>query len=386
MKKTLLLTLVLGWVTSTLPAQTYERYKTLTDTTIASAHLGFGKQLTVTVPLEWQEDIDRRFPLIVIFDSQNKRSHGYMLRTIDYLTSNEQMPASVIVSVASTREYRYYETAYKASDVEGLAEENERFLVEELIPLAEAQYMAALFRVVVGHSRYGYFTSALLFSQPDALNGIISLSPFFAQKNVSLADSVAGLNQKSFPSTKYYRFGIGNEYPEEFHAMEAALRTLNNPTIDAKGVLFEEADHNVTPGLTIGVALYEIFEAWAGIQRQYITSGDNSVASLIEMNEAVVAHYGSELAFALGILNGKGWEFYNNARYVDAIAAWEIMMEAYPNFSEGYLYMLDARMQLGHPEAYEMLIKRFYDSIAGSAFYSEEEKQELISEMEAALD
>ena len=54
--------------------------------------------VALTVPLEWQEDIDRRFPLIVIFDSQNKRSHGYMLRTIDYLTSNEQMPASVIVT------------------------------------------------------------------------------------------------------------------------------------------------------------------------------------------------------------------------------------------------------------------------------------------------
>jgi hypothetical protein len=126
MKKTLLLTLVLAWVTGTLPAQTFERYKTLTDTTLASAHLGFEKQLTVTVPLEWQEDIDRRFPLIVICDSQNKRSHGYMLHTIDYLTSNEQMPASVIVSVASTREYRYFETAYKASDAEGLAEEKER--------------------------------------------------------------------------------------------------------------------------------------------------------------------------------------------------------------------------------------------------------------------
>ena len=35
-----------------------------------------------------------RFPVILLFDRQNERSFGYILRSIDYLTSTEQMPAA----------------------------------------------------------------------------------------------------------------------------------------------------------------------------------------------------------------------------------------------------------------------------------------------------
>lgn len=79
---------------TTVSAQQYERYKKLTDTTWVSSHLGFEKSISVTVPIEWQRGIDNDFPLVVIFDRQNSRSHDYIIRTIDYLTSNEQMPSS----------------------------------------------------------------------------------------------------------------------------------------------------------------------------------------------------------------------------------------------------------------------------------------------------
>lgn len=382
MKKSFLTPLLLVLCTA-LFAQDYERYKTLTDTTISSAYLGFDKQFTVTVPLEWQADIDRRFPLIVVFDSQNERSHGYILRTIDYLTSNEQMPAAVIISVRSEQAYRYLETAYKASDEKGLAFENEQFLFEELIPLAEKHYKASAFRVVVGHSRYGFFTSSILFSRLEDLNGIISLSPFFTQKNIAFTDSIATLQDKLLSHHKYYRFGIGNDYPDEFLQMEAAIGQRTHPMIDAKGVLFEEADHNVTPGLTIGVALYEVFEVWANIQHRYFSISEKDPAALRALEEEVASHYGHGLAFALGILNGKGWEYYNKENYEAAIVAWEIMMASYPNFSEGFLYILDAQMQLKREEDYADSIKRFRTSISGSAFYTEEEKAELIQELEA---
>ncbi|MFN5444631.1 MAG: alpha/beta hydrolase-fold protein [Crocinitomicaceae bacterium] len=382
MKQTFILTFFLGLLTTSLFGQNYESYKKLLDTTLTSKHLGFDKNITVTVPIEWQKNVNQDFPLIIVFDQQNQRSHNYILNTIDYLTSNYQMPSSIIISVESKQEYRYLETLHKESNKEGLATENEKFLFEELIPLLEDKYNASTFRIFIGHSRYGYFTSSLLFSRINELNGIISLSPFFNQKNVSLIDSITTLKNQIFSSRKYYRFGIGNDYPSDFIKMDSAVKNLNIPLFDAKGFFFKEADHNTTPGLTIGVSLYEIFEEWSKIQSKYISEEQKELNILNSLEKEILSNYGSKLEFSLGVLNGKGWQFYNEGQFEKSIEAWEILMKSYPSFSEGYLYILNAQIQLKRKNDYSITIERFNASLASSNFYSEKEKDELMQELE----
>lgn len=380
--QTFILTIFVGLLTTSLFGQNFERYKKLLDTTLTSKHLGFDKNITVTVPIEWQKDVNRNFPLIIAFDRQNERSHNYILNTIDYLTSNEQMPSSIIISIESEQEHRYKETQHKKSDKEGLATENEKFLFEELIPLVESKYNASTFRLFIGHSRYGYFNSSLLFSRINELNGIVSLSPFFNQKNVSLTDSIAKLKTIMISSRKYYRFGIGNDYPTDFFKMDSVIKNLNTPKFDSKGFFFKEAYHNTTPGLTIGISLYEIFEVWSKIQSKYISNDQKELNILDSLEREIIANYGSKLEFSLGILNGKGWYFYNEGDFEKAIESWEILMKSYPNFSEGYLYILDAQIQLKRKNDYSNTIERFNASLNSSNFYSKKEKDELMQELE----
>lgn len=196
-QKRIIWIIFLGFLTSNLFGQNYESYKKLEDTTLTSKHLGFDKDITITVPVAWRKDLHREFPLIIVFDRQNQRSHNYILNTIDYLTSNGQMPSSIIISVESEQKYRYLETLHKATNEKGVAIENEIFLFEELIPLVENEYIASSFRLFIGHSRYGYFTSSLFFSRLNELNGVISISPFFTtQKKVNQTDSIGTLKKK----------------------------------------------------------------------------------------------------------------------------------------------------------------------------------------------
>lgn len=360
-------------------AQKYERYKTLIDTNIQSKYLGYNKSISITVPMEWQADLDREFPLIIIFDRQNQRSHNYILNTIDYLTSNEQMPSSVIVSIASDQKYRYVETLHKASSKDGLATENEKFLFEELIPLLEENYKASSFRLFIGHSRYGYFTSALLNSRINELNAVISLSPFFFQKNINLCDSIAGINQK-LKSNKYYYYGIGNDYPSDFLKMDSVIKNLQNPLLHTQGYFFKNAEHNVTPGLTISVSLYNIFEEWSNIQAKYTADDQTDLSILPTLEKDIEAKYGERLEFSLGVLNGKGWFFYNEGKFEKAIEAWRLLLKTYPNFSETYLYIIDAQIQL--KKDYSQTATEFKKSISKSKFYTEQEKVDLIKEFE----
>lgn len=381
MRKTIYLSLIIFLCINTLYGQEYERYKKLLDTTITSKQLGFSKNITITVPFEWQSDENRDFPLIIVFDRQNQRSHNYILNTIDYLTSNEQMPSSIIISVESEQKYRYLETLHNESSEKGLAEENEKFIFDELIPLAQKQYNASSFRLLIGHSRYGYFTSSMLFSRIDELNGVVSLSPFFTQKNVDLTDSIQTLDKQPFNPKKYYRFGIGNDYPSDYFKMDSVINLLSNSKLDASGFLFKEADHNVTPGLTIGISLYEIFEIWSNIQAKYVSNEQKDLKIIDSLKEEIKTTYGSSLEFSLGILNGKGWYFYNEKEYEKAIEAWRLLMQAYPNFSEGYLYIIDAQIQLN--QDFSETIEKFNKSFAKSDIYSENERKELIKELES---
>ena len=190
MKSTTLIFLCLFMAFAVAHSQSYERYTTLLDTTIQSDVLGFEKNIRVTVPIMWQEDLNSEFPLIVVFDSQNQRSHGYILNTIDYLSSTEQMPLAVVVSVESTQKHRLSETLHSVSGERGMLEKNEEFLFEELIPMAEEKWKASNFRILIGHSRYGYFTTSLFHSRINELNAVIALSPFYTQTNVNLVDSI----------------------------------------------------------------------------------------------------------------------------------------------------------------------------------------------------
>jgi hypothetical protein len=372
--------LVLLLATTTVSAQQYERYKHLADTTLVSKHLGTSKGISVTVPIEWQRGIDKDFPLVVIFDRQNSRSHDYIIRTIDYLTSNEQMPSCVIVSVESTQEHRLWETLHKASDARGILAENERFVFEELIPLAERSYLASKFRLMIGHSRYGYFTTSLLRSKTDEINAIISLSPFFAQKNVNLVDSVKAVMAQTLEHSIIYRYGIGNEFPDDFETMDAALKNNTNPRFDAKGTLFREADHNATPGLIVGGALYDVFEGWSEIQARYWSNDQQDLGVIGELEREIMVTYGESIPFALGILNGKGWHFYNLGQFGEAAKAWELLVERYPNFSEAYLYIIDAKNILKQDATAEKA--QFLKSIAESDLYTAEDKRALMAEFE----
>ena len=380
-KKHLAFLILLTLVNSTLFAQNYERYKKLKDRTISSTNLGFVKNISIVVPIEWQKGTKNKFPLIIVFDKQNERSNNYILNTIDYLTSNEQIPSSIIISVASEQRYRYIETQYKISDSKGLGLENEKFLFDELVPLAEKEYNASSFKIFIGHSRYGYFTTSLFNNRINDLNAVISMDPFFIQKNISLTDSISELNKQIYHHKKYYRYGIGIDYLEDFFKMDSVLKKrIKNPSLDIKGSLFKEADHNAIPGLIINTALYEIFEDWSAIQAKYNSNEQKDIAIKTALDNEIISKYGTKLSFSLGSLNGKGWYFNNEKQYSNAIQAWKVLLESYPNFSEAYLYIAKAQAQLkqNNSEA----VREFKKSLLISEFYSEKEKRELLKELQ----
>jgi hypothetical protein len=63
-----------------------------------------------------------------------------------------------------------------------------------------------------------------------------------------------------------------------------------------------------------------------------------------------------------------------------AIAAWREMMMSYPNFSEGFLYIVYAEQELGRNT--EQSEKFLRNSLEKSQIYSDDEKAEILNEIE----
>ena len=367
-----------------LNAQDYERYHPTLDTVVESKFLGYNKTISITLPREAAAGSNQSYPLILIFDQQNQRSFNYMLQTIDYLTSNEQMPASVVVGITSSMEKRYAETQWPISDSAGIAHKNDDFIFKELIPLMKSAYYAGDFLLLTGHSRYGFFTSALLAKHPDAVDAVISISPFYQQANMNVLDSIKVAFSGSYLKQKtYYRFGMGNDFPEDYLAMQQLLTDHKFSMLDAKGDFFTHADHNATPGLMIGVALYDIFSYWSEMQNLYLSNADLNTTHLTELLDSIQAHYGNHIPFSLGVLNGKGWALYGTEDYQQAINAWEILLQNYPGFSEAYLFIAFARKEM-HLD-FKTYVDKFHENFKNTKFYTEEEKKELLEEYDADI-
>lgn len=380
MKNTLYYFILSIIFSNNLLGQEYSVYKSKIDTTFLSTHLGYEKGVSIVLPNDWQKNNPKKYPLIIVFDRQNTRSHKHILNTIDYLTAAEQMPRCIIISVASDSSKRINEAKSPKSSSDGKAHLTEKFLFDEIIHLAEKSFKASPFRILIGHSWYGHFTTSMFTKNIDKLTAVIALDPFFTQKNVVLTDSLTALNKLQIKHTKYFRYAIGKDYPEDYKAVEHIKNENTNPKLNIKGSYFPRAFHNAVPGMGIGEALYDIFEYWS-IQQYTFFEPDNKRVDLVtELKNNLVNHYGTNLEFSLGILNGKGWGFYNELDYLKAISVWNELLIQYPNYSEAYLYIIDAQQQLKLDTTKTKI--KFKESLQHSQFYSEEEKEELLSELQ----
>lgn len=373
----------MGLMGSTLwmRGQSLEFYPSQIDTTFESALLGYSLPITLRLPQTWTPDADDTFPVLVVFDRQNERSHGFILRSADYLMANDHMPESILVSIEANWQQRLSQTDLAVSERNGQMETYARMLFEELLPWIEEVYRANQIRVFAGHSRFGYFTTWLFQNYTDSLTGVVSLSPFFGQTNVSLVDSMQSVFASSPQHHTVYTYCIGNDYPDQFLDMDSALKDLSNPMLRCEGAWYPHASHNATPGLHATAGLYTVFETFSHAANDYFNLKAPGIDEIHEVHDRLKAHYGAPISLSVGVLNGAGWNRYNEQDFTGAAAIWEEMLRLHPGFIDGYWNLGEVAKATGQdPEPYYDL---FRAALPNCTMYSEEEKKQVLLDLES---
>jgi len=359
-------------------------YNAPIDTILASKSLNKKEEITIILPRAYRKDKSTKYPVIIVFDRQNRKEFREIYESINYLVSFDGMPESIIIAIKSDN--RLLETSFLPSKENAQGEQMIGFLYDELIPWAEANFNTGKSRIFIGHSRFGYFSSYLLQNKLTELTGVISCSPWFSELNINIVDSLKEkLQKKHLTHEVYYRFVpdysvSGNK---DYLLMKSSLSNESVKNFNWKGIEYEYANHLLTPGLSVMPSLLDIFGYWNTEQMNiFINDTVSFTANDYEVFvDKMRDHYGDKLGLGINQLNGIGFTFYNNKKYEAAIETWKILLNEFPMFAQGYVNIANAYKKEGKNAEVIKNCKEAMSQLKTNTFYSSEEKEELVQEI-----
>lgn len=255
-------------VTCSAKAQEFSSFEKSIETILYSEALNDSVSLEITLPKDFKNQTNAEYPIIYLLDKQLKSNYEYNLYTIDYLSTLRWIPNAIVVGITFPWQNRNSWTNPNMSG--GQADDLILFLEKELNTELKKKYPISNFNLLIGHSRTAIFSSYALSKNPDFFNGAIanSVSNFDFGDKQQQAQFEVFLNMIPSSSHKYYfYFSVGDQAYGDLH--ESAADTLNAYLSSKKlPENFEwkyykhQVAHDLTPGVTVGNALSEIFKEY----------------------------------------------------------------------------------------------------------------------------
>jgi uncharacterized protein len=164
----------------------HETLIAVTHQQIRSTALGDTRDVFV-----WLPDADagaaHRYPVLVMLDAQDQNNFRSLLANVRYLIDRKVIPPIMVIGVpfGASRDHdmsppiqhgvppimQYTHETPGGADVTG------RFIVDELLPWAEARYPTLPTRLLVGHSLGALFALYIAAKQPSVFRIVIAASP-----------------------------------------------------------------------------------------------------------------------------------------------------------------------------------------------------------------
>ena len=151
---------------------------------VESEHVGRGYHIYVMLPSGYDEAANKKYPTVYLLDGGGL--YPMMTAYYRYLNFGEEIPDAIIVGISygsdTFEDGNFRSTDYTAPSDErtfwGGAENFQRFLNEELVPLIEQSYASdATRRIIFGQSIGGQFVLYCALTKPDLFWGHIASNP-----------------------------------------------------------------------------------------------------------------------------------------------------------------------------------------------------------------
>ena len=214
--------------------------------------------LRVHLPVEYDSDPDRSFPVIWVVDGPSQGAQ--VARSMQTLSRIEISEPSIVVEVPSSSRGRQSDfiPPWEDSAPDAQADRFYRFLEDEAIPAVAEAYRVNGSRVLVGHSMGGLFTLYALLQQPSLFDGYFVFSPSVWVGG----EQILGELERATPSPNSVSTQLflslgeseGYEMLSGFEALETILASWPSSGLRWQATITEGADHGSNPELSFPVA------------------------------------------------------------------------------------------------------------------------------------
>ncbi|MGH7496544.1 MAG: alpha/beta hydrolase-fold protein [bacterium] len=164
---------------------------TLRTITIASTILRNTRAIRVYAPPEYATAVNDSFPVVLFHDGGDYISSGSAVNVLDYLISENRIQPVIAVFVPPVQRLDEY--------VLNLALQFESFIVNELMPMVDAQYRTKRDpgnRAMVGLSAGGLVATQICYNRPESFGLCGAFSPSYWANSMRVFDQVSNGPQK----------------------------------------------------------------------------------------------------------------------------------------------------------------------------------------------
>jgi len=234
---------------------------------IGSEALGTSREIKIQLPRNYDENLEKRYPLVVVFDGDYL--FEVVAGNVDYYSYWEDMPEAIVVGVnqadSRAEDYNISLEDYMPSKTGAQFYD---FIENELITYMRKNYRALNFRVAIGHGETANFMNYFIFNNRPVFNAYVALSPSLSYKMDE--NLIRRLGLESDNKTFYY-LSTGTrdikQNKNEAINLNVMISALENPNLFYAFDNFEDATHYTLVARSIPKALQSIFFVFQPISK-----------------------------------------------------------------------------------------------------------------------
>ncbi|MEM6516920.1 MAG: alpha/beta hydrolase-fold protein [Bacteroidota bacterium] len=336
------------------------------------------------------------YPITIIFDSQHERTYPRIISSFDLLTSETQIPESIIIGMPFNIETRRYLTSSQKNknDKYSGIEKTELFLFSELIPRLQKEFKANDFITVIGHSRTAFLVNYLTFKQSNKIDIAIALSGFYNKPLLVSVFQEYISNNTNFPNKFRYYFTAGNTQEEEGYLKECKsvfnYISSNNTASNFKGLFYQNdnANHMTNYWVSIPTVLIDAYADYNAILNNWFYGKlEKEIGNPIHEFETDLVDAGKKLGFNFNpnlthIFSLASSFGYGKKDFESAINFIMFGKRYYPDYLDFDLELIQYYKLLNKPEIAKQYESQYVLKVKSRKDISENEKMELLKNIQ----
>lgn len=290
------------------------------------------RTLLVQLPLGYKEG-KSKYPVLFLLDGRNHFQHG--VAATDYLNRIGIIPNVIVVAITNTdRNKDFLPSKVERAPTGGGADNFLKFFEQELIPLINDRFKTSPYRILMGHSFGGTFTTYAFLKKPELFSAYIAVSPVVHFDNNLLLNIANKQQPGNYKHNKCFYYTVGNE-PPYFDALEKWQQVLSevpSEKFQYKYVKLPDENHATTPYLSLFTGLKFTFSDWQ-LPNEYF---QRELREIDQFYAQLTDKYGYEIKTPEAIINRLGYQYLLSGNISKAITVFSENTKRYPGSANVY--------------------------------------------------